>query len=393
MADSMMFDALVASETIRRAVIDMTRSGALSLYTTHIQEDQLERIADLDKVWRVKSVPRRIIPTSEFIVGVSRLGMARLGTGRAYELVRNGQRHIDDAIIAATAVGPGFRPLSNASSEAEYEGHEPAMSLTAPHRERLRRAFISRVERVERLKTLRIATALCTSLALFGLWSQVGAIGQGVIDIIGTSSPVGVTDQPKPVGVGAIVVGSGLLYVLQVALFDLDNRRALKALFGDRDASPQDEVQPLGFIAGPMVLGVVALLVGADFGGVIPAVIGLIFVLFKGADQLIERRPELRMAAPLITEDVVVDADLLWRDGWDVRRVRVIDLDGAEGFKNRMRRAIAGSARITIEILDEPSGPRGTQNPVKGQRIVVYGVSSLPCTWPAYQAAATSLAG
>lgn len=103
MLDSMIFDAIVADEETQLAIVATSRRGDLVLHTTHIQEDQLAKIGDPTKFWRVKSVPRSIIPTSDFIGGVSRLGMARVGDGRAYELVRNGQKHIEDAEIAATA--------------------------------------------------------------------------------------------------------------------------------------------------------------------------------------------------------------------------------------------------------------------------------------------------
>lgn len=107
MLDSMVLDELVESEPDRRAVVALIANRQIELFTTHIQEDELARITDEVKRWRVKSLPRTIIPTSDFVVGVSRLGMARLGSGRVYELIRHGQSHVNDALIAATAEHEG----------------------------------------------------------------------------------------------------------------------------------------------------------------------------------------------------------------------------------------------------------------------------------------------
>lgn len=105
MLDSNVFDALVAREPDRRAVIAAIRSGQLELVTTHLQEDEIFRVSarDTHKYWRMQSIPRTVVSTSDFILGLSRLGMARLGDGVTYNAVRTKQRHLVDAEIAATA--------------------------------------------------------------------------------------------------------------------------------------------------------------------------------------------------------------------------------------------------------------------------------------------------
>lgn len=113
MADSMLFDALAEDETVRRSAVTLSRAGRLRIVTTHIQEDELAAVRDLSKYWRIKSIPRSIILTSDFVADVSRLDMARLGDGRAYELIRVGHHHIGDALIAATAEHEGLTLVTN----------------------------------------------------------------------------------------------------------------------------------------------------------------------------------------------------------------------------------------------------------------------------------------
>ena len=77
----------------------------LKILTTHVQEDELSLISDVEKKKKVASIPREVIPTRGFVLGVSRLGMARLG-GEGIEEIRQGNlRHTHDALIAATAEG------------------------------------------------------------------------------------------------------------------------------------------------------------------------------------------------------------------------------------------------------------------------------------------------
>lgn len=104
MVDTMVFDHLVAHADDRDVVVAAVREGRLLLRTTHVQEDQLEQIPDTTKREAAEQIPRQVIPSSVFVVGVSRVGMARAGTGDDYEAIRRGEKDVEDAIIAATAV-------------------------------------------------------------------------------------------------------------------------------------------------------------------------------------------------------------------------------------------------------------------------------------------------
>src|SRR5215218_6101247 len=104
MVDSMIFDSLVAGGDTAEAVLGAIRDGRLKLRTTHVQEDQLAAILDEAKRSAIAAIPREVVPSSVFVLGVSRLGEARLGAGDDYEAIRRGSKDIEDAIIAATAV-------------------------------------------------------------------------------------------------------------------------------------------------------------------------------------------------------------------------------------------------------------------------------------------------
>ena len=77
----------------------------VELVVTHIQEDELAQIPDPEKRRLIGDVPRTVAPTSDFVLGVSRLGMARLGTGQILEQIRrpNWSKYTNDGLIASTA--------------------------------------------------------------------------------------------------------------------------------------------------------------------------------------------------------------------------------------------------------------------------------------------------
>ena len=104
MLDTQIYDLLTEDEEGLRALQTSVRAGQLDIKTTHVQEDELARIPDPDKKAKVASIPRQPVPTSDFVVGESRWGMARFGTGETVEAIRRDNlKHTRDALIAATA--------------------------------------------------------------------------------------------------------------------------------------------------------------------------------------------------------------------------------------------------------------------------------------------------
>ena len=79
----------------------------ISILTTHIQIDELSATPDIIRRKRLLECASEIcefIPTRGFVLGVSRLGMARLSNGEEIERIRQGNlRRTQDALISATA--------------------------------------------------------------------------------------------------------------------------------------------------------------------------------------------------------------------------------------------------------------------------------------------------
>jgi predicted nucleic acid-binding protein len=102
MLDSNAFDHVIADRARILALRSAADAGRVEVVVTHIQEDELAD-APLDKRDLYAQVPRRQVNTSAFIVGLSRLGMAELGSRQIYDAVRTPQKHFEDGLIADTA--------------------------------------------------------------------------------------------------------------------------------------------------------------------------------------------------------------------------------------------------------------------------------------------------
>ncbi len=96
-------------------------------YSTHIQNDELQATRDPHRRSRLLAmftmIPQDHIPTESFILGHSRLDMARLGEGNLYSDIKgkldeqNGGRssNIKDALIAETAIMNGLTLVTDDS--------------------------------------------------------------------------------------------------------------------------------------------------------------------------------------------------------------------------------------------------------------------------------------
>ena len=112
--DSNVVDAIEASPGLLRAIQRAAASGELILLSSHVQGDELaatpdqERRAKLLNLYR--ALPVTTVATHGFVLGVSRLGMARLGDGSwtgvgIDDLDSKGRKHRRDALIGVTAAG------------------------------------------------------------------------------------------------------------------------------------------------------------------------------------------------------------------------------------------------------------------------------------------------
>jgi len=107
MLDTMIFDHIVDDPAFEKVVRDAAHSRSISIVSTHIQEDQIAAIPDDEKREAISRIPRTVVPTTGFALGVSRLGMAAFADDdTSATLERMGQRHLRntmDALIAASA--------------------------------------------------------------------------------------------------------------------------------------------------------------------------------------------------------------------------------------------------------------------------------------------------
>lgn len=104
----MVFDKIAATPGLTDDLEALTKAGELEIVSTHVQDDELRRISNLVKRGAVLRIPRRIVPTTEVVLGVSRFGLARFGSGEAggvrYDDIQIGNpRHIEDALIGLAA--------------------------------------------------------------------------------------------------------------------------------------------------------------------------------------------------------------------------------------------------------------------------------------------------
>ena len=112
--DSNVLDAILASPRLVQAIQRAATAGELLLVSTHVQEDELaatpdeERRASLLALYR--ALPITTVATYGFVIGVSRVGMARIGDGSRTgvaidDLDSKGRKHRRDALIGVTAAG------------------------------------------------------------------------------------------------------------------------------------------------------------------------------------------------------------------------------------------------------------------------------------------------
>jgi rRNA-processing protein FCF1 len=105
LVDTMIFDLIVGTKGADRLVFDLHGGAEIQFLVTHVQEDELSEIRDADKRRRIAAIPRKVVATYGFVLGTSRLGMARLGDDAPIEAIRepNWRKYTNDALIAVTA--------------------------------------------------------------------------------------------------------------------------------------------------------------------------------------------------------------------------------------------------------------------------------------------------
>ncbi len=95
--DSMIFDKIVDTSSALQLAARLTQEGKIDLVATHVQEDEHAE-ADAQRTAQLAVVPRSVVPTSVFVVGVSRLDGGRLGSEEPFESLRGTKKHTEDGM-------------------------------------------------------------------------------------------------------------------------------------------------------------------------------------------------------------------------------------------------------------------------------------------------------
>jgi hypothetical protein len=108
MLDTNCYDQVIKIPGFLINMNSLTQAGKIEILSTHVQEDELNRIPDLKKRAAVLSIPRKLISTSGAIYDISKYGQARYGSGKIYNVdlgtvKRGNPNNAEDALIALTA--------------------------------------------------------------------------------------------------------------------------------------------------------------------------------------------------------------------------------------------------------------------------------------------------
>ncbi len=109
MLDTNVFSSICNDDTFLKGLEILVRKNRIELLTTHIQIGEINQIPKNDSKKKDKILDFIanyciVIPTRNFVLGISILGQARLGGTQTLEAIRKGKRKMTkDALIAATA--------------------------------------------------------------------------------------------------------------------------------------------------------------------------------------------------------------------------------------------------------------------------------------------------
>lgn len=102
--DSNVYDVLVDTPELYGLVIEACENGRIELLMTHIQLNELTNHPDDAVRAAIFAIPLIVTPTYGVVMGVSKLGLARLGEPEPIEAIRSSSgNHTNDALIATIA--------------------------------------------------------------------------------------------------------------------------------------------------------------------------------------------------------------------------------------------------------------------------------------------------
>ncbi len=135
MLDSNLPDVLLDDDILRRGLRDLLEIHAAETYVTHVTVDEILRTPDPERrdrlILTLLAVGARLVPTSGFVLGTSRLDLAGLGTDAANaalsQFMEGNVRHLEDALIATTAHDRRMSLATAERSRGRLSRHLPAL--------------------------------------------------------------------------------------------------------------------------------------------------------------------------------------------------------------------------------------------------------------------------
>ena len=104
--DTMIFDEIVADQSLKADVLKVVGFGEVVILSTHLQEDQIGRIPDQTMRDEISVIPRTVIATGAAVWDHSNWDEAKfdegIGPATVEDAFRGNPRDIPDALVAAT---------------------------------------------------------------------------------------------------------------------------------------------------------------------------------------------------------------------------------------------------------------------------------------------------
>lgn len=139
MLDGNIADVLLDDEILRNGLRDLLDIGAAEIYVTHVAVDEILKTPDPARrdwlIFTLLAVGTRLVPTSTFVLGTSRLDLAKLGNDAANsaldEFMEGNRRRLEDALIATTSRDREMHFATAEKSRGRLSRHTPELVVLA----------------------------------------------------------------------------------------------------------------------------------------------------------------------------------------------------------------------------------------------------------------------
>ena len=107
MLDTNIHDEIIATRGMPELLARLHTAGVLDILKTHIQEDEISEIPDIEKRLLIRQIAGEKVISDGSIFGVSRFGESTFGSGsdpvKVETVQRGNPKHAEDSLIASTA--------------------------------------------------------------------------------------------------------------------------------------------------------------------------------------------------------------------------------------------------------------------------------------------------